>query len=390
MIINREHLKKALSLAVKIAPGKTNFPILSAVYIDGPGQMVRATDLEISMEYPMEITEFNNAVKTIERLEDADWGSANDGVTEVETVVQKSDVFCLPAAMAKKIVDSLDGETLEISRSTHTDGLLGTPMVKIGKHFQDVYTYPGEDFPIIANMEDSEESWKTTISRKGLKQVMPAATSDGGGFQLSNIHFDHDSGTAVATDGHRLHSVKADVNGKTWDLPMAAALLISSVKSDDDNVEFDVITDRMTAYTKVGNATVIMRLADIKFPNWKAVIGTPEHSVVVKKSDITNILKQAMILTNKSYGGAKLSFNGQIDLSVINPETGSYLRKGAIPCVGEVKDPVEIGMKLAYIKDVIATAEKDDTDITIGVTDDGSPVYFSHGDFYGLVMPMRL
>ena len=400
MKINREALLKALSKAVKVAPKKNaNMPILGAVYIDGPGQRICATDLAFYLDNPVEITDYSRVitVKEVQRREEAEWGACLDGVNEyeVETETEMVDIFCLPAMTCKKIVDSLDKDlkTVEITRSTYSDNFMHTPMVRIGNNFRDLGMFPADEFPVPLSadsdlVELDEDAGTTKVTRENLIRVLPAVTMEEVGFKLSVVHFSHEHGEVVATDGHRIHIVPTEVSGKTWDLPAAAAKVLAGFVGKDEDLSFTV--GERNAVTKIDGATLTIRLSDGKFPDYKAVVGEPEHTVTIKREDAKPTLKQAAIMTSETYGGIRVSFNGQIDVEVINPDAGTYQKNQAIPCTGEVDPPIEVGMKLKYIADVINTAPKDDTEITVGVTDKSSGVHFQHGDFHGMVMPMRI
>jgi len=392
MKINREELLKALSMAVKVVEKKSNMPILSAVYIDGPGQKVCATDLEMSMDYPLEITDFSSVTTETKVVGHANWLAYCDGVWQEEVETEYVDIFCLPAATCKSIVESLDKDTdtVEIVRSAQAENFMQTSMVRIGDHFRDLGMFPAEDFPAISfdSVQKEEDTGKTTISRESVLRLLPATSREEDGFTLRLINFDHEHGEAVATDGHRLHLTKAEVAGKTWGLPAFAAKTMASCVGKDADLSFTV--GERNAVAKIGDAMFCIRTTDTRFPDYRAVVDTPKHTVTVKKSDAKPAMKQAAILTDKTYGGIKVSFNGQIDIEVINPDQGTYQKNEAIPCEGKVDPAVEVGMRLKYMADIIATAPKDDTEIEIGVTDETCPVHFQHEDFHGLVMPMRI
>uniref|UniRef100_A0A6M3JN28 Putative DNA polymerase n=1 Tax=viral metagenome TaxID=1070528 RepID=A0A6M3JN28_9ZZZZ len=417
MKINRAQLLRALSMAVKIAPKGGNIPVLCGVCLDGQRQMVTATDLDVYLEYPVEITDFEHTVT--ENPPEDDW---LEGLTKAQLVdlceyagveVDKNakvagirdtltiaaneaatknvaEVFCLPAKRCKEIVDSCKEETIEITRNDVSENFLERQMVRIGENFRDLAILPADEFPIFVHPDTEEDGAGTTIiSRENLLQVLPATAKEESGFRLSVVYFNHEHGEAVATDGHRIHIVKAEVAEKTWSLQAYIAKILVGFIGKEDSLSFKV--GERYVVTKIDGATLSIRPPEGKFPDYRTVINDPEQTITVKKSDALPALKQAAILTDATYGGIRVSFNGHVDVSVINPERGTYEKQAAIACRGKVDPTVEVGMRLKYVLDCIGTAPKDDTEIEIGVTDNSRGVHFKHGtDFHGMVMPMRL
>jgi len=70
MKIDRKKLLEGLKVATKITPGKSTFPILACVLIDGPGQQLVATDLETTGFIPLEISDYTRTMPAEEVEED--------------------------------------------------------------------------------------------------------------------------------------------------------------------------------------------------------------------------------------------------------------------------------------------------------------------------------
>jgi DNA polymerase III sliding clamp (beta) subunit (PCNA family) len=417
MKIDRKKFLNGLNIALKITPKGSSLPILKTVKIDGPGQKLVATDLDTAVVIPMKIKDYRVSLGEEEPEKIELPTKKADLVAKAEelglTVTKKStvaslkeeitkalpkakpsekfheEVFCLNAADLKKIVGSLEHDTIEIavSKSEQKD-LLGATLVSVGGHFQDLPMAEADGFPLLIEEEVSEKK-KTVISPKILQHIITATISEDSGFKLSYVFFDANGKKAVATDGHRLHYSKVKTSD-SWFLEAGAAKAITCVAPKDQDIVFMLNEKGTQAVCEFEDTKFIMVVQDAKFPDYEAVMGKPKHEVTVKKDDVEKYLKQAILMVDTTFRGMKLTFDGSIGVEVRNPEKGSYTRTDIPLQKGKVDPQVVVGLNGNYFIDAVRTAEGEDAIVSIGVTDEKSPVYFKHGDFNALVMPMRL
>jgi DNA polymerase III sliding clamp (beta) subunit (PCNA family) len=417
MKIDRKKLLKGLNIALKVIPKGTALPVLKTVKIDGPGQRLVATDLETTVVVPMKIKDYRVSLgkKEPEKVDlptkKADLLARAEElglkVDKKSTVASlKEDItralagktteeffderFCLNAADLKKIVASLEHDTIEIKVSgSEKKDFLGSTLVSVGGHFQDLPMAEVDSFPYEMETEFSGKK-KTTISPKALQNLTVATISEDSGFKLSYVCFDARGKMAVATDGHRLHYTGVKTSD-SWFLEAGAAKAIAAVAPKDQDIVFMLNEESTRAMCEFDDAKFITVIQDVRFPDYEPYAnGKSQHEVTVKKDDVETYLKQAMLMVDPTFRAMKLTFDGSIGVEVRNPERGSYTRTDIPIRKGKVDPQVVVGLNGNFFIDAIRAAEGEDAMVTIGVTDEKSPVYFKHGDFNALVMPMRI
>ena len=419
MRIDRKELLKALAIAGKVVAKNGHMPILGCVLIDGKG--MKATDLEVGVEIPLDIA------------------PQEEGEEEV---------FCIGHADLSKIVKSMesDSETVTISPKTEGEDSETGNWVQI-QDYWDLATLPADEYPVFETPKTSKDHW-VTVGATALKNVLLASCKGDEVKSLDHAMFDAESQKVVATDGHRLHMAPAKIEGVSWAInDHFAKIILGLLGKDEDEVTFKTsvvkiveegnspdftgkkkpdlvamaeelkvevpekatvaqIKDAITESTKDDGKLVVKNTVvslengtsfvcrvdgDIRFPDYKAVIPTEvKHSVVIRPKDVEKPLQQAMAIISENYRSVKLTFNGGIDVENSNPDKGNYQRE-TIPVVsGKVEPALEMGLNPDLLRDVLSTAPKDTTEITVELVSADKPLVFKHGKFLGLVMPMRV
>lgn len=417
MRINKKDLLYALQVALRVIPRKSHLPILANILIDGPGQQIVATDLETMAIVPTEILDYARTKKvegelpeddyltdllkpqlraiaddfgmvvpgkaTAAEIHDAIW-AAMRAAADAETGDREfPESYCINAKSLQAIVKTLEDEEVEITLTGEMADLFNG-LVSIGENFRNLATVDTEDFPGIPEVETDSEA---VIEKNDLSAVLPATLQGNGLPSLGGVYFDSDAGKACSTDGHRLHMMPA-IAGKSFILPAnVASVMIATV--EEDSILLRVSVDGEKVVMDTGKARIIARTIEGDFPDYKMVIPkSSEHHVTMKKSDVTKALAQALLMRSDKYCGAKMTFNGGIDIEVVNPEKGEY-QKTNIPLVsGNVEPSIEMAFNLSYLLDVMDVLEKD-AEVEVGLKDDVNPLVFTHGEFKAVVMPMR-
>lgn len=418
MKINRKELLAAMKIANKVSDRKCSLPILSAVQLDGKTATLRATDLDVDVEIPLEIP-------------------------------RTADKFTLSASRLTDIVRSLDTDDVEIT-AMDVDG--NENWVNINGLFE-IAGYPEDEFP---RFVIPETTGYATVGKTALQNVLPAVTQEEAGFKLSGVYFDAEQGKCVATNGHRLHMEPANMETDEKSFMVGAAALrviVSSLEKDEDEVTLKtnsrkiikedhppeedtldglkkaqlinladdyfkesfndkdkvadirdylmvamqaaserVVFEVRAVVVKTEKATFAMRPMETRFPDYKAVI--PEeskHTITVKRGDFLSAINQALTMGNERYKAVKLTFNGKgtIEMESVNPDIGSY-RRLTIPMVGHVDPEIEAGYNPAFLKAIMEITKDDDAEFEVGVNSSSLPLTFNHGSFEGLIMPIRI
>jgi len=447
MKIDREKLVQALRVVNLVAEKKGNMPILGCVLLDGERQQISATDLETAIVAPLEMRDVIVAEPKAQATEEADpnapaepslkeklsamtleqlEGYANENgvpkpkakkLTEkawIKAITEASEKsaakeakkadsgkiekYCLPAGQLLKIVSSITEKDVEIkpSDAIAPEMFSSANYVSIGSNFRNMGTLPPDDFPVIVKPEFKK---KVTVecSVDGLQNVMKVATDEEAGFKLSVVHFDGKRQEMVSTDGHRLHVLPATVSEKETDgYNVGRSFLRSVVKvakgTELVNLTFDLegAEDGTGIVAKVGEITFIGRNPGNKFPDYPSFIKEGKNKLVVTREAVESALSQALLLSNQTIRGAKITFNGSIEIQMINPDCGEYINT-SVPVVKGLKgDSIAMGINPQYLLDAIRTAPEKKDEITVGVTSSDAPVSFKHHDFFAVVMPMRI
>lgn len=438
MKIIRENLMKALTIAKKItSKAGNNLTVLHHVLIDGPGQCLIANNLEMAMIYPLSINDWQQDQQAIEREKTAGEMAAINFDANVTLKGMKKDQLqayavennitlpkeakslpTIKAAIADfyaQIIANLPapemivskGQALisvdtlyDIVKTLSSEEVVITPCnmtptgeileVSINDHFMGIKTMPVEEFPEVKELKENVQ--KTVISKANLEKTFCATTANTNeGFDLNGIKFDPVRNCAVTTDGHRLHKATATKVEKSWLLPLTSGKILASLVKDTDELSFEV--NDVNAYIALGDARFIVRTMEERFPDYGNILSENTgiaNTVVVTKESVDMALKQAMIMTDKDYHSAVITFNGGMDIQLRNPILGTYQRAQIPVESGHIEPPVQLGMNLRYVIDAINATKEKTAKISLKFDGPSSPLFIEHTGFTGLVMPVRV
>lgn len=302
--------------------------------------------------------------------------------------------------------------------------------LKVGEFFTLHPVLNVDEFPEFPEFpKDLEDVVITTAGN--LRKVVGASTTDNAHFSLDVVVCNKEDGVMVATDGHRLHTVKTDIE-RDLTLPAGTIKTLIAGKKDDDDLIFSLppektaictdglkkaelvelwekhnnekLSTNMTvaeiktkletipcenAYMRTGNMKITMRLPETMFPDYKAVTSPKDlQEIVVKAGILREGMKQALVLTATTEMAVKVSFNGSIDLETV-VEGDSYNRASVKIVSGGIEPPVSHNYNARYISDILGLF-KDDVSLTLSVPEKQKPLFFNdNAGFEGLVMPTR-
>jgi DNA polymerase-3 subunit beta len=155
----------------------------------------------------------------------------------------------------------------------------------------------------------------------------------------------------VSTDGHRLSFVSSLVDGlkmeKDLSVIVAKKTLSEIRKFDDETVEFDL--DDNNLFFRVNNRTLISRVIESKFPNYKAVIPKDNpNALTLSREALAGAIRRVYLLSAERSKGIKFSLEkNHLRLFSSNPEIGEARDKLTVDYKG---DDVEIGFNAQYLK----------------------------------------
>lgn len=250
--IERATLLKAVSQAQSVVERRNTIPILANVLIEASGEHVsfRATDLDIEV------------------------------VDRVTAMVERAGASTVSAVTLHEIVRKLpDGALVTLT----DDGASGRLTVEAGRSNFSLTTLPKEDFPVMAT---SEYASNFTASAMTLRRLFDkskfAISTEETRYYLNGVYMhvaEGDGGQTfrcVATDGHRLARIDANLPTGAGDMPgvIVPRKTVGEMRKllDDDDAQIAVSVSETKVRFATPNVTLTSKVIDGTFPDYTRVI----------------------------------------------------------------------------------------------------------------------
>ncbi len=360
---SRDILVKGLQKVQGIVERKNTLPILSHFLLSAQeeGTVIHATDLELGYK------------------------------GQLDTTVNKAGTATLPARKVYDILRELPAGDVILSVENE-----GWARITAGTAAFKVPCLPAEEYPALPPVEEGDFS---TISYEILEEMIRhttfATSNDETRYTLSGVLMvcEGQDMTMVATDGHRLAHVKRSVGlGKDLEviIPRKALEEVNRFASDSDDKDISLAQLENHLVFRRGQATLVTRLIEGQFPDYKGVI--PKDSsrrATVDHDHLLRALRRVSLLSNEKTRPVKIEFTqDHLTLRSNTPEMGEAREE----IEAEYNDePMEMGFNARYLLEALAvmTSER----VAIELNDPLSPgVLRCDGDedFFYVVMPMRV
>jgi DNA polymerase-3 subunit beta len=373
--IKRNDFLNALSWTQSVVEKKTTMPILSNALLEVGNQKVRiiATDLEVGV------------------------------MTQVEAHVAHEGKICVLAKSLHDIVRELPNEEIQIRQKDET-----RIEISAGKSQFKIVGMSPDEFPTLP-MANEKNSY--SLEAKGLKGMLDktlyAISNDESRYNLHGVYLEQTGEKTlrmVATDGHRLSYVDREVSypvqlPKGVIIPKKAVYemkrLVGGTDASDSQ-EGDVqepvrlVVDGRNFVSQRGDVTLIARLIDGEFPDYKAVIPKKqEKGLIVDRQSLMGALKRVSLLLGDRARGIKFSISsGLLELAASNPDLGEAHEELGVDYKGE---KLGIGFNPRYFLDILNILE--DEKVVIEFNGEVGPCAIrSQLDrgFLSVIMPMRI
>ncbi len=374
--IEREPFLKSISRAYSITDKGSNMPILSTVLVSTKGDKVDvfATDLEISFQenIPAEvISEGSSAIPCKKLLE----------------IIRESsgDSFYIREEENQRIFIS-DGNT----------------------EFR-LASLPPEEFIITPEPEDLKF---TTIEASELrdmikKTIYNLSTVEDMGYKFSGIFVQKKEAGQdvflrfVSTDGSRLSLVDKKVTGiETLDfgegifVPKKGMTEINKIAQEGGPVSIG-LRDK-DFIVKKENRTLIIRLLDVKFPNYEGAIPKDEDikfSIRIQKDRFIEALRRMLIFTTDAYKSVVLLIKeDKVELMSSNIEIGEARESIDVEYEkGQLEEEMKIAFNPKFLIDAVQPMESDFISMSFIDKDRACVIKGNEDPFYlSIIMPMRI
>ena len=274
--------------------------------------------------------------------------------------------------------------------------------IKCDKSLFNLVGLSPEEFPKFPDIEQNESSINKNNLNEMIDKTLFSVSNDETKFNLTGIYIKTEEINKdnklifVSTDGHRLSLIKRNSEKEMDDkykegfiLPRKGIIEIKKILDTmDGNIHIGISDNNFSISNK--NTTLIMRMVDGDFPDYKRVI--PEegkNKAIINKDLFLHALKRISILSSEKSKGIKINLNNDtLDLTSSNPDLGDA--KEAIDVIYN-GDDISIGFNAKYIIDILQVIKTEN--IILSLKDNISPGRINpegDEDHISVIMPMRL
>ena len=368
--IERAQLLKAMSRAQGVVERKNAIPILSNVLIEAEENRIslRATDLDIEV------------------------------IENLPAAVEQAGATTVAAHLLHEIVRKLpDGAELSLG----ADAATGRLDVVSGRSRFALATLPREDFPIMAS---SEYACSYTVAAPVLRRLFDksrfAVSTEETRYYLNGVylHVAEEGGEkmlrAVATDGHRLARIDAELPAEAESAPgvIVPRKTVGELHKllDDDDAGISVSVSETKIRFSTEGLILTSKVIDGAFPDYTRVIPTGNAKrMEVDAVDFSAAVDRVATVSQERSRAVKLAMDkDRLTLSVNSPDSGSASEElGVAWSDGEM----EIGFNAKYLLEIAEQIERENA--VFMFDDSGAPTLVREGDDASaiyVVMPMRV
>ncbi len=368
--IERGTLLKAVSQAQSVVERRNTIPILANVLIEAEGDQVlfRATDLDIEV--------VDKAPAQVERA-----GATTVAATTLHEIVRK-----LP-----------DGALVTLT----ADAAAGRLTVEAGRSNFSLATLPREDFPVMASSDyDTNFSAPAGVLRRLFDKSKFAISTEETRYYLNGVFMhvaDADGGKVlrcVATDGHRLARIDADLPEGAADMPgvIVPRKTVGELRKllDDDEMAIAVSVSETKIRFATPDITLTSKVIDGTFPDYSRVIPQGNsRRLEVDAAEFAQAVDRVATVSSERSRAVKLQLEeDRLVLSVNAPDSGAAEEELAV-AYGDER--LEIGFNAKYLLEIASQVDRENAVFMFNSA--GDPTLMREGNDQSavyVVMPMRV
>ena len=233
-----------------------------------------------------------------------------------------------------------------------------------------------------------------------IERTMYAASSDETRYNLNGVFFERlpDSGKLrmVATDGHRLARVDRTLGTQLEGLergviiPRKGLAELKRLVDEEEADEVELGFEGNSGLARRGGVTLVMRLIDGEFPNYRQVIpADTQHHLVLPAEPLQHALRRVSLMSAERSRAIKFELaEGRLSLSSNSPDVGEAREELDVDYAGT---PLAIAFNARYLIDAVSASGG--KEVRISLRDALSPALLAptdDDDALAVVMPMRL
>jgi len=368
--IERGPLLKAVAQAQSVVERRNTIPILANVLIEAEGNTVqfRATDLDIEV------------------------------VDKAAAQVERAGAVTVSAVMLHEIVRKLpDGALVTLT----DDSSAGRLVVQAGRSHFNLATLPKEDFPVMASSEyASNFSAPASVLRRLFDKSKFAISNEETRYCLNGVYLhvaDGDGGRVlrcVATDGHRLARIDADLPEGAAEMPgvIVPRKTVAELRKllEDDEMKIAVSVSETKIRFATPDITLTSKVIDGTFPDYTRVIPQGNtRRMEVDAAEFARAVDRVATVSSERSRAVKLSLDeDRLVLSVNAPDSGAAEEELAV-AYGDER--LEIGFNAKYLLEIASQVDRENAVFLFNSS--GDPTLMREGNDMTavyVVMPMRV
>lgn len=306
--VTQANLNGALSTVARVASSRNTLPILSNVLLKTVDNRlsISATNLDIGITH------------------------------QIGSKIEKTGAITVPARLMQEFVGSLPDGVLELELEEHR------LHITTDQYQSTINGVNAEEFPVMPAITGGS-TWKVPAKdfKKHLSQVVFAASSDDTRPVLTGVFFHSQGGNviAVATDSYRLAENKLGKNKTAVNflVPAGAVSDLLRIISDSDKEVVAVHDDQQVQFS-VGDVTLVARLIEGNYPDYKKLIPTKFSTVAkMSRADFINITKVSSLFARESAGSVTIKADksaGKVSINAIASQLGENTAEAKAEIVG--------------------------------------------------------
>ncbi|MCB1337764.1 MAG: DNA polymerase III subunit beta [Maritimibacter sp.] len=368
--IERATLLKAVGQAQSVVERRNTIPILANVLIEAEGSdaTFRATDLDIEV------------------------------VDRVPAMVERAGATTVNAVMLHEIVRKLpDGALVSLT----ADAASGRLTIDAGRSNFSLATLPKEDFPVMASSEyDANFAAPAPVLRRLFDKSKFAISTEETRYYLNGVYLhvaEADGGRvlrAVATDGHRLARVDADLPAGAEEMPgvIVPRKTVGELRKllDDDEAEIAVSVSQTKVRFATPEITLTSKVIDGTFPDYTRVIPSGNtKKMEVDAAEFAKAVDRVATVSSERSRAVKLQLDDdKLVLSVNAPDAGAAEEELGV-AYGDER--LEIGFNAKYLLEIASQVDRENAVFLFNSS--GEPALMREGNDTSaiyVVMPMRV
>lgn len=331
---DRASLQRALAHIHGVAEKRNTIPILANVLLvhDGSALRLTATDMEIAV------------------------------VEEIPSEAEQPGATTVPAAVLFEIVRKLPGDVAIEFEQLENDAPL---RLRAGRYETELNVLPVDDFPAMVAGDLPHRFQIPAVALRALiDRTKFAMSNEETRYYLNGIYL-HVAGEgsdqrlrAVATDGHRLARVEADLPKGAAEMPgvIIPRKTVAEVRKllDEDDASVEVSLSETRIQFRVGPVLLTSKLVDGTFPEYERVIPRNNTRLMhIAKQDLAAAVGRVAAISQERSRPVKLTVTkNHLTLSAISPDQGVAQEELDENSVTYDAEPLEIGFQARYLTDI--------------------------------------